>query len=418
MNIIDEIKKFPNTTLYKDLALIKNNDLFKNLIITNTNNINILIQEYSQKEYPTISCGILTYNETHNIKRCLESLVNFDEIIILDSFSTDTTIEIIKNHFKDCKIIRQKWINDFSYHRNLIINEAKSDWIFYIDSDNWIEEEYGFKLKRIAKLLDFFKVDCVVSPIILEHNGHEYTDNRKMFRVNSGIKFFGYVHEEPMKLNQTLPNNIIIDLIVKHDGYDSDKVNMKLKNKRNLILTEKMVLKEPKNPKWKYFLSRELFFEHKYNEAQKSLDLALSLYKNNSKYHRYFIETLILAIKIQLQKGNIKKTQQLIETTDKYFPDCIDSTYYKSILLMMNLKMRASEINNSINIELSKKHFSVIDTTDSHLKAIQYEIYDFLGDIKNSLDSYNLITNRDIQKKVTSDKIDKKHFIKRNYGHE
>ncbi|WP_186375739.1 glycosyltransferase [Bacillus paramycoides] len=114
-------------------------------------------------------------NEERCIKRCLDSIINeFDEIIIIDSLSTDNTVEIIKNYFPNTKLVFENWINDFSFHRNKIINLSSTDWIYFIDADNIYDIKNKGKANRVAKLLNFLKIKCVVSPIIIEYNGHIY----------------------------------------------------------------------------------------------------------------------------------------------------------------------------------------------------------------------------------------------------
>ena len=58
-----------------------------------------IISHYEDMEFPSISCGILTFNEERCIERCINSIYNkFDEIIILDSQSSDKTIDIVKKN--------------------------------------------------------------------------------------------------------------------------------------------------------------------------------------------------------------------------------------------------------------------------------------------------------------------------------
>lgn len=94
-----------------------------------------------------LSVCILTKNEASNIESCLDSVKGIaDEIIILDSFSTDNTIAIAKNYTS--KIYFKKWIDDFSFSRNFTISKAKGEWILVIDAD----ERFVFETNFIAKL--------------------------------------------------------------------------------------------------------------------------------------------------------------------------------------------------------------------------------------------------------------------------
>ena len=79
-----------------------------------------------------ISAVVLTKNEEDFIRNCLESVKWVDEIIIVDSGSTDKTLDIAKNYTS--KIIHTK-NDDFSQRRNLGMEKASGEWVLYIDSD-------------------------------------------------------------------------------------------------------------------------------------------------------------------------------------------------------------------------------------------------------------------------------------------
>jgi glycosyltransferase involved in cell wall biosynthesis len=88
-----------------------------------------------------ISGVVITFNEEKNIFRCLSSLKDVaDEIIVLDSFSNDKTLEIIRNSFKDVKIY-QNTFKDYSSQKNLANSKASYDFILSIDADEALSNE-------------------------------------------------------------------------------------------------------------------------------------------------------------------------------------------------------------------------------------------------------------------------------------
>jgi len=95
-----------------------------------------------------LSVCIITKNEASNIQTCLDSVQQIaDEIIIVDAFSADTTVEIAKNYTS--KIYSKKWVDDFSLARNFSISKAKGDWILIIDADEELvyDDEFISNLK-------------------------------------------------------------------------------------------------------------------------------------------------------------------------------------------------------------------------------------------------------------------------------
>lgn len=89
-----------------------------------------------------ISVVILTKNEETNILDCLETLVWADEIIVIDDYSTDRTIEIAKTlKLSNLKIYQEKLSGDFSRQRNFGLSKAKNEWVLFIDADERVTPE-------------------------------------------------------------------------------------------------------------------------------------------------------------------------------------------------------------------------------------------------------------------------------------
>ena len=88
-----------------------------------------------------ISAIVLTYNEEINIKNCLESVADWaNEIIIVDSFSTDKTLEIAKKYTN--KIAQRTFINQAEQFNWALDNlEIKNDWILRLGADEYLTEE-------------------------------------------------------------------------------------------------------------------------------------------------------------------------------------------------------------------------------------------------------------------------------------
>lgn len=79
-----------------------------------------------------ISCVIITLNEENNIKCCLESVKWADEIVVIDSGSTDKTLEICSDY--KCKIYETPWLG-FGKTKQMAVSKASNEWILAIDSD-------------------------------------------------------------------------------------------------------------------------------------------------------------------------------------------------------------------------------------------------------------------------------------------
>lgn len=85
-----------------------------------------------------ISATIITLNEEKNIEAALESLAWADEIVVVDSESSDRTVEIARR-FTD-KVITQKWLG-YAAQKNFASQQASHDWVFNLDADERLSPE-------------------------------------------------------------------------------------------------------------------------------------------------------------------------------------------------------------------------------------------------------------------------------------
>jgi glycosyltransferase involved in cell wall biosynthesis len=85
---------------------------------------------------PRITGLIITLNEEKNIREVIENISFVDEIIIVDSFSTDKTVEIAKSYDK-VKVFQNKFEN-FTDQRNLALDYASNNWVLFLDADERI----------------------------------------------------------------------------------------------------------------------------------------------------------------------------------------------------------------------------------------------------------------------------------------
>lgn len=95
----------------------------------------------------TIAAIILTYNEEKHIERCINSLKGVcDEIFVVDSFSTDMTVELAEK--QGAKVCQHTFVNQ-AVQFNWAIGECpvKAEWIWRVDADEYISEELGRKVK-------------------------------------------------------------------------------------------------------------------------------------------------------------------------------------------------------------------------------------------------------------------------------
>ncbi len=165
-----------------------------------------------------ISVVINTFNNENIIRDCLESVKDFDEIVICDMYSTDKTLEIAKEY--NAKIVMHENIGWVEPARNYAISQASNDWVLVVDSDekittdlkeylyNFLDNSENYSAVRIPRLnccwgkpvevlypdsiIRFLRKDCVYWPPVV-HATPEIKFG-KIFEINPKYKNLAIIH--------------------------------------------------------------------------------------------------------------------------------------------------------------------------------------------------------------------------------
>lgn len=140
-----------------------------------------------------LSVILPAYNEENYIKDAIFSVSFADEIIVIDSFSTDATATIAKD--MGCKIIKRKFDN-FSNQKNAAIKEATGDWILFIDADERVSKKLQYEI--ISKINADKTVQYKLKFPHFYMNRFLYHKVDKVIRLvkNENVYFTGDVHEK------------------------------------------------------------------------------------------------------------------------------------------------------------------------------------------------------------------------------
>jgi glycosyltransferase involved in cell wall biosynthesis len=168
-----------------------------------------------------ISVCILVKNEEIHLEKCLSLLNQFSEVIILDTGSEDKSIEICKKH--DAQVNTSDW-KGFTQSRIELFNKANSEWIFWLDADEYVSQ------KLVDSLFDFFKAPPknisalkINRKVYFEkqwvHHGHWFPDwNIRLFKKDAWEMHEKLVHESiSLKYGDTFK---IEDLLEHHSFKD------------------------------------------------------------------------------------------------------------------------------------------------------------------------------------------------------
>ena len=165
------------------------------------------------KRKVSLSLCMIVKDEAKTLWRCLNSVKSFiSEIIIVDTGSKDETKEIASKF--NAKIYDFKWINDFSSARNFAFSKATSDYIMWLDGDDYIKDEDIRKIKLLLENMDD-SCDYVSAEYILARNndGKVTTSLRRnrIVKRKRGFVWIGNVHEYLEVYGKGLEGNFSIE---------------------------------------------------------------------------------------------------------------------------------------------------------------------------------------------------------------
>lgn len=202
-----------------------------------------------------ISLCMIVKNEEEVLRQCLDSVKGIcDEIIIVDTGSTDKTKELAGEYTK--KVIDFEWIDDFSAARNFAFHQATSPYILWLDADDILQEEDQKKFKKLKEELD----DSVDAVSMMYHIAFDEFDNpsfsyrrNRLVKRDHNFKWIGPVHE----YLEVYGNIISSDIAVTHRK--SDKSDINKINDRNLKIYEKRLEQgEEFSPRDLFYFANEL----------------------------------------------------------------------------------------------------------------------------------------------------------------
>ena len=186
---------------------------------------------------------ILTKNEELNIVEVIDNAKQVtDEVLIVDSGSTDKTIEFAE--LIGAKVIYREWDNDFAAQRNFALEHVKTEWVLYLDADERMNLELISSIRKVLK-----KPNKAIYKFLRRNSAFGKTFKYGVLAPDSVLRMFpaysvkwqDKVHERPVgdlpvvALNGFLEHNTYVDFtqyINKMNSYSTFAAqSYKLKNK-------------------------------------------------------------------------------------------------------------------------------------------------------------------------------------------
>lgn len=305
-----------------------------------------------------LSICMIVKDEEKFIDKCLKSLkplmdLNLAELIIVDTGSTDNTIQIAKKYTE--KIYFKEWNNNFSESRNYSISFAKGEYIFIMDADQDMDKKEINKLIKFFESYEYkkFNTYSLVYKNFMKEDLSEYAyfSLNIIFKNDGEFRYEGKVHNQPI-FKKPIKH---LDIYMNHYGYIMTEDIKEKKFKRTATLLLKELDKDPNNIYYRYQLSRSYEMHGDNEKALYEVNKYLSLLSNTKMDNKF--------------KINYYHNAAIIYFNAKKYDECI---YYSNLMLEYDKELidsyyligKCNIINNNIdkaliNLKLYLKYISI-----------------------------------------------------------
>ena len=225
-----------------------------------------------------ISATIITYNEERNIARAIESLRSADEIIVVDSGSSDRTVEIAAK--LGARVVEQTWLG-FAGQKNYAAEQAKYDWILAIDADEALSETLEgeiWQLKKNGPQFDAYSMPRLAQYLgkWILHSGWHPDRKVRLYNRRKAQWVGKYVHES-VQVNGSVGS---LDANILHFTCQSLSEHLKTMDRYTTLAAEEIVASNRKigwrhllvDPVWTFL--RTLIFQRGFLDGVEGLAIA------------------------------------------------------------------------------------------------------------------------------------------------
>lgn|SRR5574344_1146276 len=326
-----------------------------------------------------ISVCMIVKNEEKVLVRCLDCVKKIaDEIVIVDTGSTDKTTEIAKKYTQ--KVYYLKWQDDFSFARNFSIQMCTCDYIMWIDADDTISKKNIDKINKLKETMqsDTYMMKYQVS--FDEKNIPTFEFYRERILKNcASCRFSGFIHEAIVPFGKIE----YLDISIEHH-----KIEKERDKKRNLkIYNKHLKIGEKFNAREVFYYSRELFYNGYY---KKTIQMLKRFLKFKDKFLPNTIDAFVTISDCYLYQNNFFEAKKYLYESFNY---AVPNAYILSKIGQIFIKQ--NELKNAIFWYKSALNSQ---KNENNGEFFQKDYYDFIPYLQLSFCYYYIGDYQNFQK--------------------
>ncbi len=289
----------------------------------------------AQSGDPKVSLCMIVKDEEDVIARCLESLKgHVDEMVIVDTGSTDKTVEICKSY--GAKVYHHPWEESFSVARNQAMAHVTTEWIIQLDADEEMDAESAPKIRDVVRSAHNSTTNlCYVVLVNKRPESKEFLsliNTGKIMRMGVGTHYKNRIHNRLVCENHDVR---LTGLKIYHYGYHlEDKEKMKMKTERTTAMLLEQIKEMPDDCDSYYYLTIQYLKIDDFDKCIECSKEAVELFLKHEPDSQLLLLTYHAAASAYFQKKAanpnehnewLKEAERLSLEALKIYPDYLDS---------------------------------------------------------------------------------------------
>lgn len=285
-----------------------------------------------------INLVMIVKNEERSLRRCLRSVNGLvDEMIVVDTGSTDRTVEIAEK--MGAKVFSFTWINDFSAARNYGLDRSDGDWNLILDGDEYLREADREKLETELSSRQGLWLGCITRyDAFQDEEGLSVSTALLPRLLPKGVLYEGIIHEQPAGNHPSYR----VDLQADHDGYLYQD-----KGERNLPYLEKAVKAHPGDG---YYLFQMAYTLRNLKRYRESLPFFRKFYRLAGKREGYRSGGVVLYLYTLLDLGGGEHLDEAAAIIEKEEPALGGWTDFCFVCGLFYMKRVLSDVERYISL--------------------------------------------------------------------
>jgi tetratricopeptide (TPR) repeat protein len=256
-----------------------------------------------------------------------------DEVLVADTGSADDSIAVAER--AGARVIRVEWTDDFAAARNAALEAVQTDWVLWVDADEWLDPEDRAVPKTVAGLFAADAEPPVVRVLHINHvaEGTAWTTERaRLHATGRGLRWWGRVHERLGRSRAAWFEEEIegptVRIRLHHEGSRPEIQRLKGVAERNARLLRRAVEEDPDDVRAWLLLGAECHRMGRLDDAIDALNQAEAVADRHPEFRR-LPEVRALLVDALLSRQRVEEALAVSERAVEAAPDFPAAWYYR-----------------------------------------------------------------------------------------